>query len=190
MPTTPPPPGGPHCESQLGVLGEVTLPSTSFPSVPPQGHEALFPHHPPPSRVLPVSQARSIQDTQCQGSECYIPVASHARRILDSFMGGGSGARQAGREKFSRGGFSLLRPLLGDQGQGAARATGAPRSPSRTAKKQPLNLLRFKRSCHCRHTRNCKKHKRTQWFLWASVPQSVKRAGWPRDTFLRTPPTP
>lgn len=93
-------PGLPCCESQPGLPGEVMLPCTSLPSVPPQGPGALF----PPFRVLPVSQARSLWDIQCQGSECYIPVASQARRVLDSFMGGGGGERrQAGREKFSRG---------------------------------------------------------------------------------------
>ena len=87
----------------------------------------------PLPRVFPVSQARSIQDTHCQGSECHIPVASHptGRAGIPAWgVGVGQGCQR--RE---------LRPWPWGQGQGLGRATGVPQLPPEWARKSPSASL-------------------------------------------------
>ena len=117
--------------------------------------------------VFPVSQARSIQDTHCQGSECHIPVASHPHREgWDSCMGGRGGAgRQAGRELFSRGRLATVPITLRPRSRGG-KGNRSPTAPSRVGKKQTLNLAGLGRG---RSSRNCKMQSENIK-SWASVP--------------------
>lgn len=141
-------PGLPCCESRLGLLGEVTLPCTSSLCPTPSPRGTLLPTCPPlspsyfPGQVHPGHTMPGVRVLHSSGFTC-----KEGSGFLHE--GWGEARRQAGREKFSRGGFGLLRPRLRDQGHGAVRPTGAPRGPPRTGKKQPLNLLRSeKRGSH------------------------------------------
>ena len=110
--------------------GHAVLPGTSFPSIPPGGHGALFPPslefflfpRPGPSRTL-----------NCQGSECHIPVASHPpwRGLWIPAWGvrwGKEAGWEVGREKFSRGQFIQLAYALETRSRGGEdkRAQGPP----------------------------------------------------------------
>lgn len=112
-------------------------------------HPTLRPwgHSSPLHWVLPVSQARSIQDTQLPGVR-----TPHSSGF--THPGGGlwipswgvrwstEPGREVGRGKFSTGRFGPLCPLLWDQGHGTGRTTGAPRAPpSRAGKRKPLTLF-------------------------------------------------
>lgn len=91
---------------------------TSFPSVPPQGHETLSP--PPSPEFFLFPRPDPFRTLNARGQ-------SATFQRIPSWGGEGGARRQAEREKFSTGGFGLLRPLFRDQGHGAVRANRGPK---------------------------------------------------------------
>lgn len=120
----------------LWGMGEFTPPPcVSFPSIPPQGHGASLP---PPSQFLPVSQARSIQDTQLPGvrvphSSGFTPPQG-GLQIPSWGVGAGQGRLEL---KVHRG---PIRPTGLDVQDATPWASGAPRTPSTVEKDKISNL--------------------------------------------------
>lgn len=114
-------------EESAGPMGPGHNTRTSFPSVPPQGRGALFP--PPlspscfPGQVHPGHLAARGQSATFQW--LHTPHGEGS-----GILHGGWGCGREGKVQQRL--IRLLCPLLWDQSHGAGRATGSPRTPSRS----------------------------------------------------------
>lgn len=126
-------------------------------------------HSSPLPRVLPVSQARSTQDTPLPGVR--VPHSSGLTpwgRVLDSFMGGevGPGGRRGGGQgKVQHRPTQPTVPTALGPRSWAGENNRVPRAVNtRWAKESPSTSLgsNGRRGHHCGHRRNCKKPVRSQ----------------------------
>lgn len=94
----------------LWWVGELIPPRVCFPSIPPQGHGASLP--PPNSFLFP--RPGPSRTSNCQGSECHIPAASHHHMEGSRFLRGGRGqGKEAGVKSSPGANSSSLYSMLG-----------------------------------------------------------------------------
>ena len=149
--------------SWLGLRGEATLASTSFPSVPPQGQGAVYPSpesflfpRPGPSRTLTArGQSATFQWLHTPTGRAGIPAWG---------VGVGQGGRQG--ENCSAEADSATVPITLRPRSRGGKGNRSPTAPSRVGKKKPLNLPGLARG---RSSRNCKMQSENIR-SWASVP--------------------